>query len=350
MTTQTAAFKKEPAAASGKSMRGVLNFFGDASNAIPYLWQEDAGKLYLDLNRNRDLTDDPDGVFVAPAVKQVYVQTFTNVHLAFNTAAGRSRLLADITLYDYTSTRICYLAMRSFWQGKVTLQGRDWQAGLAQNPVNGGALSRADSVENSRLLLRAWEKRDQPFNANDGSLTTVPFSRKIFVDGHAYQVDWTMGSQEGEAKPGLQFTEQSVPLGELKITGQFIRRLVLPGGPYLVILDEPAGVVKIPTGRYAQPDIQVEEKGTVAFCDSSQSPVSGRIAVDGKTTAVLKAGGPLNNTVKASRQRQDLILNYHLAGAGGETFKLAKQDTSKPPVFAIYKGDKKIASGNFEFG
>ena len=72
--------------------------------------------------------------------------------------------------------------------------------------------------------------------------------------------------------------------------------------------------------------------------------------MDGKTTAVLKAGGPLNNTVTASRQGQDLVLNYHLAGAGGETYQLAKQDTSKPPAFAIYKGDKKIASGDFEFG
>ena len=90
MTTQTAAFKKEPAAASGKSLRGVLNFFGDASNAIPFLWQEDAGKLYLDLNRNQDLTDDPAGVFATPAAKPVIDQTFPNVHLAFNTPAAEA--------------------------------------------------------------------------------------------------------------------------------------------------------------------------------------------------------------------------------------------------------------------
>src|ERR1035438_1636697 len=58
MTTQTAPFKKEPAVASGKTIRGVLNF-GGPSNAIPFLWQCAAGKLYLDLNRNHDLTDDP---------------------------------------------------------------------------------------------------------------------------------------------------------------------------------------------------------------------------------------------------------------------------------------------------
>ena len=70
----------------------------------------------------------------------------------------------------------------------------------------------------------------------------------------------------------------------------------------------------------------------------------------GKTTAVLKAGGPLDNNVTANRQGPDLVLNYHLVGAGGETFRLAKRDTTKPPKFAIYKGDKKVASGDFEFG
>ena len=43
---QTTPFKKEPAAASGKIIRGVLNFGGDASNAIAFLWQRDAAKTF----------------------------------------------------------------------------------------------------------------------------------------------------------------------------------------------------------------------------------------------------------------------------------------------------------------
>ena len=165
--------------------------------------------------------------------------------------------------------------MRSFWQGKVTLQGRDWQVGIVQNVLN-----QTGSFENGRLLLRPWEKRNQPFNTYDGSLATVPFSRKLFVDGHAYQLDLAAGPQNGEARPALQFTEQSVPLGELKITGKFIQRLVLPGGPYLVVLDQPAASVQVPTGSYNQPDIRLEQNGAEAFCNSSQSQAGGRISVD----------------------------------------------------------------------
>lgn len=345
LTMQTIPFKKEPVAASGKIVRGVLKFGADSSNSIPFLWQRAAGKLYLDLNRNQDFTDDPAGVFLARAAKPVYYQTFTNVHLLFNTASGRCRVLADVSFWDYSSRPNCTVALRSFWQGKLTLQGRDWQAGIVQNVLN-----QSGSFENGRLLLRPWEKRNQPFNTYDGSLATVPFSRKLFVDGHAYQLDLVARPQDGEAKPALQFTGQSAPLGELRITGKFIQRLVLAGGPYLVVLDQPAASVQVPTGSYNQRDIRLEQNGNEAFRDSGQSQSGKRFSVDDKIPAMLNVGGPLTNSVTANRHGQDLRLDYRLVGAGGETYQLANQDRSKPPEFAIYKGDKKIASGKFEFG
>ena len=69
-----------------------------------------------------------------------------------------------------------------------------------------------------------------------------------------------------------------------------------------------------------------------------------------KTPVVLNVGGPLTNSVTAGRHGPDLRLAYLLVGAGGETYQMAKQDRSKPPQFAIYMGEKKIATGDFEFG
>jgi len=345
VTTQTTPFKKEPAAASGKIIRGVLNFSGGSGNSIPFLWQPKAGKLYLDLNRNQDLTGDPFKAPVADTTGPVYEQTFTNVHLVLNTASGISRVLADILLYDYGSEPMCSFGVRSFWQGKLTLQGRDWQAGLVQYIPSG-----TGSFENSRLLLRPWERRNQPFNTADGLLATVPFSRKLFVDGRAWQLECLAHSQNGEPSPALQFTEQSVPLGELKITGQFVQRLVLTGGPYVVILDEPSASVQVPVGSYNQPDIALEQKGSAANCVASPSQTGRRISVNDKTPAVLNAGGPLTNSVTASREGRDLVLDYMLVGAGGETYKMATNGLPKPPAFAVYKDEKKIGSGDFEYG
>jgi hypothetical protein len=206
------------------------------------------------------------------------------------------------------------------------------------------------SFDEGRLLLRSWDKRNQPFNADDGSLASVPFSRELFLDGHAYKLECLARPQNGEARPSLQFTEQSVPLGALSITGQFIRRFVLTGGPYLVMLDDPAAVVKVPTGKYIQPDIQLEQKGVEAFCKAGQQTAASEISVNDKTTAVVHVGGPLTNSVIASRHGQDLRLDYRLVGVSGESYQQARPDYSKPPQFAVYKGAKKIASGTFEFG
>jgi hypothetical protein len=346
ITPQSAPFKKEPAAVSGKVVRGILNFGGNPGNSIPFLWQRDARKLFLDLNRNQDLTDDPAGVFSTRAREPVYYQTFTNVHLLFNTATGQCPVMGDIVLYDYGSQPGCELTLRSFWQGRVTLHGKDWQAGIVQNDFR----QSADSFENGHLLLRSWEKRDQAFDTFDGSLDVVPFSRKLFLDGYAYQLDVIVRPQNGEAKPALQFTEQSVALGELKIAGQFIKRLVLPGGSYLVVLDQPADTVKIPIGSYGPPNVRLEQGGAEAVSSSSQTPSGQRVSVGVQTPAILVAGGPLTNSVTATRNGRNLQLDYQLIGTGGASYQMANRDSSRPPAFAIYKGDKQIASGNFEFG
>ncbi len=347
LKTQTSPFPKEPAAASGKTVRGILVLGDNSSNSVSFIWQRDARKLFLDLNRNRDLTDDSNGVFLARTEGSVSYQMFTNVHLVFNTAAGRRRVLADLNLYDYSHSQFGGIVeVRSFWQGKATLKGHDWQVGIVQNDLN-----QSGSFENSQLLLRPWEKRDQPFTASSGLLATVPFSRNMFVDGHAYQVNLAVRSQAGEAKPSLQFTEQSIALGEVKITGKFIQRLVLSGGSYLVCLDQPAGTVKIPVGRYSLSSILLKQGDAEAYQYNSSQPVSSSwIFVKSNEPVVLNVGGPLTNSVTATREGQDLSLNYKLIGTGGATYRLVNLDSSKPPKFTIYKSDREIASDNFQFG
>ena len=346
---QSAAFKKEPAAAAGKVIRGVLNFGGDASNSIPFIWQRDARKLFLDLNRNQDLTDDAAGTFSSRAETRLNYQTFFNVRLPLTTAQGRCPMLVDANFYDYGARPSCNLSVRCFWQGKVTLHGQDWQVGAVPSvwvETNG---SRNISLEH-HLLLRPWEEQNQAFNNFNGSLEMVPFSQKFFFGGHAYQLDWLAAAPKGEVKPSLQFTEQSVPLGDLKITGQYIQRLVLPGENYQVVLDRPAATVKIPIGSYNQPNLRLEQGGTAAYPNFNQPPSGNRISVNDKTPAIMAVGGPLTNSVAVTRHGQDLRLDYRLIGAGGQTYQMESVNRSQPPQFAVFKGGKQIASGSFEFG
>jgi len=345
ITVQSAPFPKEPASASGKIIRGVLNFGGEASNSIPFLWQRDAGKLFLDLNRNRDLTDDAAGTFSAYLTRPLSYQTFTNVHLRSDTPSGPYPMLADLRFWDYGSRPGCTLELRSFWQGRVTLAGQDWQVGVIPD-----GLGVAAAMDKGHLLLRPWDRRNQAFNTADGSLEAFRFAQKLFIGGHAYQVSQVPGTWNGETKPALKFMEQTVALGELKIAGQYIQRLMLPGGPYLVILDRPGDTVQIPVGSYNQPNLLLAHGGATAFCNSGQWQTGKRVSVDGKAPAILAAGGPLRNSVAASRHGRDLRLDYRLLGAGDATYELAAANRSEPPEVAIYKGDKKVASGKFAFG
>ena len=147
----------------------------------------------------------------------------------------------------------------------------------------------------------------------------------------------------------VRFTEQTPSLGELKITGDFVQRATLEGGPYLVVLDRPQAVVKVPVGSYGQAKVCLKKVDTEAHLDGAGQYASGRITVNDKRPAVLTAGGPLTNSVSITRRGKNLSLNYQLLGAGG-AYQLVNQDRLHPPEFTVYQGDKKVASGRFEFG
>lgn len=343
-TTQSAHFQREPAV-SGRVYRGTLNFGGSASNSFSFFWQRDARKLFLDLNHNRDLTDDTNGVFTARGDSLANYNTFTNVHLVLTTASGRCPVCADLNFWDYGAQMNCSVSLHSLWQAKVTLAGADWQVGVIPN-----LLKPADDCAVSQLLLRPWARRGQPIEIAASSFDVVPFTQKIFLDGHAWQISPRANPQNGEFKPALQFAEQPVTLGELKITGKYIQRLRLAGASYLVICDQPGDTLKVPVGNYSPPDVLLEQGGVKAFSSLVGWQQPNRISVAEKTPAVLVAGGPLTNSVLATRHGQDLRLDYRLLGAGGMTYQLANQNRSHPPEFAIYKGERQIASGSFEFG
>ena len=73
--------------------------------------------------------------------------------------------------------------------------------------------------------------------------------------------------------------------------------------------------------------------------------------MDGKTPVVLNVGGPLTNSVTASRHGQDLRLDYRLVGAGGQTYQLA---SARPLQAAgrsrFTRAERKSRPGTFEFG
>ena len=388
-----APFPKEPALAHGPVVRGVFKFGGNPSNAIAFIWVGGAKKLLLDLNRNQDLTDDPAGVIPATVLwsagPSFVHQMFTNVPLAFPATSAGAPMVVDLELGMDMIRRpgepLFTACLRSYWQGKVTREGHDWQVGLMQNLSD-----QPGSFRRGQLLLRPWEERNKRFIAScevpkdtlamawTGKNWMVrasdafAFSPRVFFEGHACQLDWSAEPRSREEGLPLRLTEQPTALGELRITGSFIQRLVLTGGPYVVVLARPPASVKVPPGRYQPYRIWLEQGKAEAYFDfgvpqsgkanvveeisGSQMPVLGppppeqAVVVDEQRTAVLAVGGPLTNCVSATHRGQNLLLSYRLIGAGGGEYWLAAGGDRKPPQFTVARLGRTIGSGQFEFG
>ena len=104
-----------------------------------------------------------------------------------------------------------------------------------------------------------------------------------------------------------------------------------------------------PAGTYGSAKVWLKKGAAEAYQAERTRSSAERITVSEKTPAVLTAGGPLTNSVSVSRRGKYLSMNYQLVGAGG-AYQVVNQDRSHPPEFTVYQGDKKVASGKFEFG
>jgi len=227
-------FNKEPEFSGGTVLRGVFKLEGAATNDVAFAWDRTAGKLYLDLNGNGDLTDDVAGVFTSKRARH-FTQTFPGVQLPFQEADGAWRILVDLTLAD-EGRLTCDVAIRSVWEGKLTLHGEEWQVALLRH-----GLFQPATPGTAELLLRPWGDHAKQFDFLTANLESMSFPSRLFFGGHAYDLRCADEGRGEKARIRLEFAEQEVKLGELKITGAFVRRVMLDGGRYRVLLDNPDG-------------------------------------------------------------------------------------------------------------
>ena len=186
--------------------------------------------------------------------------------------------------------------------------------------------------------------------------TKLPLSRRLFLDGHDYDLSLRLVKGESDA-PDLEATFEEVgsARGDLRIDGERIQRLVLfreldkDKGQAIVLLEAPGGVESVPAGRYELLRVYVAEKRKDnPFYAAYEKP----IVVEPGATMALEVGGPLNHSVTAHRERADrLRLEYRLEGRDGREYEQLWRDgrTSAPQV-AIYHNDRQLTSGAFEYG
>jgi len=141
---------------------------------------------------------------------------------------------------------------------------------------------------------------------------------------------------------------EDLTLGELKIEGKYIERLVMIGQDgRRKEFNQPEETIRLPVGEYRLQEVHLE--GGYIYRGRPLSETH-KVMVAEDKQAVLKAGAPLKQGLKVERLGGILKLHYELVGTGAETYTPAGRGKLPPPTFTVYKGDKEITSGKFEYG
>jgi hypothetical protein len=358
------AFKKEPEFGAHRVVRGALGWGTQTNQFTPFAWDHSNNRLYLDQNRNLDLTDDSDAVYAGQY--EGFYQEFPGVRFLFHTPAGARRYFMDLRLGGLAASSLRGQgSLRSFWQAKVEFGGRPWQLGLVENPnatwpaearrqvaAQGGVttVTTAQLVgptgEFRFLVVRPWAEREEPMRLNPGTPHLVDFCHLLYLAGQAWELNCRYASQASPSHYVMELVPQQPPLGELRLSGMHLFRVILMQSKgYTVILDKPGAVEKAPAGTYEKSEVWLR-KGAAEACDIGER----RVSISPGAPTTLSLGGPLSNVVAVTCRQDSLVFDYRLVGADGHSYRLSSEDREHPPAWSVYRGGQKLASGSFQYG
>ena len=367
---RSARFIREPAFVGPQVFRGRFVLDTDTNQSLPFAWDIQERKLYLDLNHNGDLTDDPKGVLTAAGRD---LQLFRGLRLRFGSEGGPYDVLLDAHVFEQGDTARVFLYVRSLWEGAVELGGKKWYLAVIDWPDGRIGATVPMKKIGDRMVLRPWAGHDQSFlwwhaslqHVHDLShvkLVDFPFRyagnaeifdafnapANLFLEGHAYQIEYRV---ENGGNLTVAFRAFQAPRGKLRLGGEYLRRVVLHGGSagFTAVLDSPPAEVEVPTGSYPRQIVLLQRAG---FTNVAVGLGTNLITIAETNLAALNVGGPLQNAVGISPDPPSgtVSLNYLLTNAAGVSFRLAFQDEEAPPRFEICQGGSQIAQGRFDFG
>lgn len=330
-STQEVLFKKEPDYQGERVLRGALPYGAKPGQPVAYALDWARKALFLDLNRNLDLADD---VPIIADNKDGSTRGFTRVFLEGPAGEG-PRYVVNLTFYTYTDR--VRIEVQSGWTGELTVGS--WAGRVAFVDDLNGQWSQRD-----QLLLKPADV--EPGGATD--LWAVPLAPCLFLGGRQNQVALEPGDTR-DAAWRLKLEEKPAASGMIHLRGDRIERLLLEGksgeDTQVVVLDRPGeGPLEIPTGTYTKQTVMLRA-ATNWLTATRYAPV----AVQYGRTADLAIGAPLNGTAEARRYGARLYLTQAVKGRGGETYTLPSS-RGGPPKVEIWKGDRHLASGQFEYG
>lgn len=329
-------FKKEPAYVGSQVVRSQFFVAPDRQDYIGFACDFEGNKIYLDLNRNLDLTDDPDGI--RESDPESGGQEFLNVALPVEQGGRRREIAVDLEIYG--ESRGWYTIRSSWGSDAVDIGGKAYRVAVVDD--GDGHFTPDDSLFIEPIGDEFEEVGDETKRVE----LRVPAA--LVLDGQTYALAYAL-SDDGKSM------ELSVVPGEEKrvdvaLTGKGLERLVLQKDGCAALFFAPGSIISLPAGRYrAEAWVQMGEEDQTSLWRSRSVSLNVR---EGKNQEPWAIGGPIVGKLTYKMAGSCLTFNQAATGGDDETYSLvrASEPTLGKPKLRVMHEGAVIHVGEFEYG
>ena len=327
-------FKKEPDYAGDNVVRSALYLAPGQQEYVGFACDLKKNKLYVDLNRNLDLTDDPDGVRTNRS--KGWGREFPDVVIPVQREGRRRDIVVNLQIYG---DRYGRYTVKSSWESDaVVLGGRTCQVAVVDN--GDGVVDSEDVMYFRPISADGAEKAEDEEVKLDAPA-------RLTLDGESFRLSYGL-SVDGKTL-ALSVEPDEISLVGVALAGEGIERIVMQEDASAGIFYDPGAAIWMPAGYYSA-DVRVRSgEGSRASLWAARN-VRRRVR-DGDGDP-WKVGGPIVGKLACRKTGGRLQFDQTTTGAGSETYSLVHSagPSLGNPKLRVKKAGKVIHVGKFEYG
>lgn len=327
-------FKNVPPFEGKNIIQGIIVVDEKGNTGIPYAWDRKFNKLYIDRNRNLDLTDDPDNIYSGD--KRYNTYTYKNLSLNITREDINIPCVCTLTLTTFLRKWEADLQMNSVWESEAELSGDAWLLTMSDG---------LDGIMGNSSHDRIMIIPKTGFPAEQTESTPFP-PNLLFLQNKAYNIHCSFIKEGEETLLKTELGETEPECGEMRITGKYIELLVLSGDNQ-VILTSPSQTVSIPAGLYREQRLVLQSPDRERTFPLN---LKKNININRINPYEFRAGGPLKNSMDIKRSGNRLLMNYKLLDAGNNPLENEWIDMDRTPSLIVYQNGKKVHTDKFRYG
>ena len=328
-------FKKEPPYVDKDVVRSVLYVSPDRKEFIGFACDSEGSTLYLDLNRNLDLTDDPEGII--HSTSEGWGNSFVTCSIPVEQDGRRRDMVVDMTIYGDRWGR--YEVKSSWESSSVSIGDQTFRVALVDD---GDGVITAQDILYLEPIEELKEEGAEEISVELKAPTT------LVLDGLSYALTYALSS-DGKTV-ALSVEPSSASLVEVEMKGHGVERIVMQDEAVAAVYFGPSSILQISPGNY-RGDVWVRVGEGKKSSLWNAGNVSLRVR-GGSGRESWLVGGPIVSKLTCSIPGNRIQFDQATVGVGGEKYTPDSFSGGAigQPKLRIKKAGEVIHVGEFEYG